>query len=252
MRLNQLLARLGVASRRRADELIVNGKVLVNGAPGELGTRVNVQADRVSVIEGSGRARTLDLEAVRNIPRVWIHHKDVGMLVSTEDSRGRSCVVPLVRQQLKLQHVISVGRLDFNSQGLLLFTDSGALAHALTDPANRVPRYYRVRVRGEVDAEKLAQLANGITVRGVRYGKIDAKLAAPQIGSNAWLSCTMWEGKNNELRNVLGHLGLTVTRLLRLGFGPYRLPKSLQRGETIEVKNLFYWFNKQMRAEDKM
>lgn len=163
--------------------------------------------------------------------RLWRYHKPAGLVTSHRDQRGRPTV--FARLPAGLPRVISVGRLDLASEGLLLLTNDGALARHLELPATGWTRRYRARVFGEVSAQALAALAQGLTVAGVRYGPIEAGVDRVQ-GANTWLTLSLKEGRNREVRRVLEHLGLKVNRLIRIAYGPFQLG-SLARGEAEEV-----------------
>jgi 23S rRNA pseudouridine2605 synthase len=222
-RIAKWLAHAGIASRRDAETLIAAGRVAVNGRrladpavlvePGD-----TVTVDRVPV-EPPGRAR------------LFRYHKPRGLLVTARDPQGR----PTVFERLPpaLPRVVSVGRLDLNSEGLLLLTTDGELARRLELPENGWLRRYRVRVHGHPDPKALAGLAKGVTIDGVRYGPIEAGLDAIK-GDNAWLTVSLREGKNREIRRVMEHLGLPVLRLIRVAFGPFVLGR-LPRGAVEEV-----------------
>jgi 23S rRNA pseudouridine2605 synthase len=154
-------------------------------------------------------------------PRLFLYHKPVGLVTTVRDEKNRPTVFDNLPQQLP--RVISVGRLDMNSEGLLLLTNDGGLARYLELPANGWKRRYRVRVHGEVEAAHLARLAKGVTVEGVRYGPIEARMERAQTGANVWLVVTLQEGKNREIRKVMAHLGLQVSRLIRTAYGPFEL-----------------------------
>jgi 23S rRNA pseudouridine2605 synthase len=236
MRINRALARVGVCSRREADVLIEQGRVLVNGMPAVKGAIVDTTA-MVQMLRGGATTR-VSLAPITHKPRLWMHNKQKGVLVSRSDPEGRVCLMPELCRHLNVQHLIPIGRLDYTSEGLILLTDDGALAQRIM--RSSIPRHYTLRVRGDVDEEKLKRLQQGITVRGVSYKPLHATLGGPQTGSNAWINVTMREGKNRELRNIMEFgLRYTVARLLRIGFGPYRLPRALPAGETMEVENLF-------------
>ncbi len=211
-RIAKVIARAGLASRREAELWIAAGRVTLNDAV-IASPALNVsESDRIS-IDGQplpGRVRT----------RLFLYHKPRGLLTSHADPRGR----PTIFQKLPpdLPRLISVGRLDFNTEGLLLLTNDGALARVLELPATGWLRRYRVRAHGAVTQAKLDALRDGITISGIRYGAIEANIDRVQ-GSNLWLTFAIREGKNREVRNVLGHLGLTVTRLIRVSFGPFQL-----------------------------
>jgi 23S rRNA pseudouridine2605 synthase len=211
-RVAKVIARAGLASRREAEAWIAAGRVAVNGTVIH-SPAFNVGArDRVSV-DGEplpARERT----------RLFLYHKPRGLLTTRADPQGR----PTIFQQLPkgLPRLISVGRLDFNTEGLLLLTNDGALARVLELPATGWLRRYRVRAHGAVTQKELDALRAGVTVDGIHYREIEATLDRLQ-GSNLWLTFAIREGKNREVRNVLGHLGLTVTRLIRVSFGPFQL-----------------------------
>ena len=165
-------------------------------------------------------------------PRLFLYHKPVGLVTTARDEKNR----PTVFANLPpgLPRVVSVGRLDLNSEGLLLLTNDGGLARYLELPANAWKRRYRVRVHGAVKAAHLARLAQGVTVDGVRYGPIEARMEGAQTGANAWLVVTLKEGKNREIRKVMAHLGLQVSRLIRTAYGPFELG-DLPPGSAAEV-----------------
>jgi 23S rRNA pseudouridine2605 synthase len=219
-----VIARAGLASRREAEQWIAAGRVAVNGAVIDT-PALNVTArDRVCV-DGQnlpGRART----------RLFLYHKPRGLITTHSDPKGRPTI--FARLPKDLPRLISVGRLDFNTEGLLLLTNDGALARVLELPATGWLRRYRVRAHGSVTQQQLDSLRQGVSVDGIHYGAIDATLERVQ-GSNLWLTFAIREGKNREVRNVLGQLGLTVTRLIRVSFGPFQLGE-LPEGGIEEVR----------------
>ena len=222
-RIAKWLARAGVASRRDAERLLADGRIRLNNAP------VAHPATFVSV----GDLVTVDGTVV-NAPdrtRLWRYHKPVGLVTTHRDPQGR----PTVFEKLpsELPRVISVGRLDLNSEGLLLLTNDGALARKLELPSTGWIRRYRARVHGRVDENRLAALARGITIDGIAYGMIEAGLDSRR-GDNAWLTVSLREGRNREVRRVMAHLGLAVTRLIRIAYGPFQLG-TLPRGAADEV-----------------
>src|ERR1700733_8158875 len=211
-RIAKVIARAGVASRREAEDWIAAGRVAVNGAV--IGSpALNVTAvDRISV-DGEplpARERT----------RLFLYHKPRGLMTTHADPQGR----PTIFQKLpaNLPRLISVGRLDFNTEGLLLLTNDGALARVLELPATGWLRRYRVRAHGSGTKADPDALRGGVTIGGIHYGAVEATLERVQ-GSNLWLNFAIREGKNREVRNVLAHLGLTVARLIRVSFGPFQL-----------------------------
>ena len=211
-RIARRIARAGLCSRREAERWIAAGRVAVGGVTLSSPAVTVTAADSVTV---DGRR----LPAAART-RLWRYHKPSGLMTTHHDPEGR----PTVFERLPdgLPRVVSVGRLDFNSEGLLLLTNDGALARTLEHPKTGLLRRYRLRVHGAPDERALAALAGGITVKGMRYGPITARLER-RTGSNAWLTVGLKEGKNREVRRVMEHLGLPVTRLIRVGFGPFRL-----------------------------
>jgi 23S rRNA pseudouridine2605 synthase len=165
--------------------------------------------------------------------RLWLYHKLPGTITTTDDPKGR----PTVFDDLppEIPRVVSVGRLDYNTEGLLLLTNDGELARYLELPRNAWPRRYRVRVNGHIDQEMLASVENGVTISGIRYGPVRIEFdECHDGGPNSWLSVTIHEGKNREVRNIMAFLGLKVNRLIRVEFGPFFLG-SLPRGQMEEV-----------------
>jgi 23S rRNA pseudouridine2605 synthase len=163
--------------------------------------------------------------------RLWRYHKPEGLITTHRDEAGRPTVFE--RLPKSLPRVVSVGRLDLNSEGLLLLTNDGALARQLELPSNGWLRRYRVRVHGEVEPAALAALARGVTIEGVRYAGIEAGLDSRK-GTNAWLTVSLREGRNREIRKVMAHLNLSVTRLIRIAYGPFQLG-TLDRGGVAEI-----------------
>ncbi len=222
-RIAKWLARAGVASRRDAEKLVEEGVVRLNGQPV---THPATFIGRDDVVQVRG--------AVVDLPdrtRLWRYHKPEGLVTTHKDPQDR----PTVFQHLPaaLPRVVSVGRLDLNSEGLLLLTNDGALARRLELPANGWIRRYRVRVYGNVDPAALARLAGGVTVEGVRYGAIEAALEV-RTTANSWLSVALKEGRNREVRKVMAYLNLQVTRLIRVAYGPFQLG-NLERGGVDEI-----------------
>lgn len=222
-RIAKVLARAGLCSRRDAERWIAEGRVTLDG---QVLNSPAINVTETSNIRVDGKPLP---EADR--PRLWRYHKPAGLVTTHRDERGRPTVFEKLPKDLP--RLISVGRLDLNSEGLLLLTNDGALARRLELPATGWTRRYKVRVHGEVDPERLAALERGITVDGVRYGPIRARLERQQ-GSNAWVTLSLQEGKNREVRRVLERLGYPVTRLIRLSYGPFQLG-SLPRGTLEEV-----------------
>src|SRR5947209_1626453 len=223
-RIAKAIARAGLASRRQAEAWIAEGRVAINGKP-IASPALNVTAqDRVTV-DGEPLP-------VRERTRLFLYHKPRGLLTTHADPGGRPTIFSVLPKGLP--RLISVGRLDLNTEGLLLLTNDGSLARTLELPATGWLRRYRVRAHGRVAQDQLDRLRAGITVDGIRYGPIEATLDRAQ-GSNVWLIFAIREGKNREVKNVLGHLGLKVNRLIRLSFGPFQLGE-LAPGAIVEMK----------------
>lgn len=222
-RLAKFMARSGVCSRRDAEELIKQKRVTVNG---EI---IDTPAFKV---EGSEKI-LLDGEKLPEIEqtRLWLYHKPSGLLTTHKDTEARATVFDHL--PAGLPRVISVGRLDLNSEGLLLLTNNGELSRKLELPENGWSRRYKVRVHGFVNKNKLADLAKGATVDGINYGPVKAELES-QNGTNSWLIVTLNEGKNREVRKLMKSIGLEVARLIRLSYGPFQLG-NLKKGEVREV-----------------
>ncbi len=222
-RIAKRLARAGLCSRRDAERWIAAGRVKVDGQV--LATPACVVTEK-SRIEVDGRPLP---QADR--PRLWRYHKPPGELVTARDPEGRKTIFESLPSSMP--RTIAVGRLDFNSEGLLLLTNDGGLARRLELPANGWVRRYRARVHGAVDPARLAELAKGITIDGLHYGAVQASLDRQQR-SNAWLDIALAEGKNREVRKILAHLELPVVRLIRVAFGPFHLGE-LERGQVNEI-----------------
>jgi len=222
-RIAKYLARAGICSRREAEAMIAAGRVALGDTP-LTDPATKVTPDDPVQVDGKPVAPP-------DRARLWRYHKPAGLVTSRRDERGRPTVFD--RLPVDLPRVVSVGRLDLTSEGLLLLTNDGGLARHMELPTTGWLRRYRARVHGKVDAEALARLAKGTTVDGVVYGPIEASLDSVQ-GTNAWLTLGLREGKNREVRKVLESLGLQVTRLIRIAYGPFQLGK-LPRGAVEEV-----------------
>jgi 23S rRNA pseudouridine2605 synthase len=223
-RIAKVLARAGLASRRDAEEWVVQGRVAVNGRVIN-SPALDVTANDEIRVDGKPLPE-------RERTRLFLYHKPRGLMTTHADPEGRPTVFDSLPEGLP--RLISVGRLDFNTEGLLLLTNDGGLARVLELPETGWLRRYRVRAHGEVTQAQLDELKNGLEVEGVKYGPIDATLERDQ-GANVWLVFAIREGKNREVRNVLAHLGLEVNRLIRVSYGPFQLGE-IEEGAVDEVK----------------
>jgi 23S rRNA pseudouridine2605 synthase len=212
MRIAKALARAGLCSRREAERWIEDGRVSVNGQILKTPALDVSPSDKI-VVDGNA------LPAAEP-PRLWRYHKPRGLVTTHRDPEGRSTVFDTLPKTLP--RVISIGRLDFNTEGLLLLTNDGALARHLELPSTGWMRRYRVRAHGTITQEALDKLKDGVEIKGVRYGPVEAVLEKPQ-GSNVWLRIGLREGKNREVRTILESLGLAVNRLIRTSYGPFQL-----------------------------
>ena len=223
-RIAKVVSRAGLASRRDAEEWVTQGRVTVNGRVIN-SPALDVTGNDVIAVDGKPlppRERT----------RLFMFHKPRGLMTTHADPEGRPTVFDNLPEGLP--RLISIGRLDFNTEGLLLLTNDGGLARALELPDTGWLRRYRVRAHGEVTQGQLDELKKGVEVDGVKYGSIDATLERDQ-GANVWLVFAIREGKNREVRNVMAHLGLEVNRLIRVSYGPFQLGE-LEEGQVEEVK----------------
>ena len=222
-RLAKFMARSGVCSRRDAEELIKQKRVTVNGEIVDT-PAFNVEGNEKILLDGEKLPE-------KEQTRLWLYHKPAGLLTTHKDTEARATVFDHL--PAGLPRVISVGRLDLNSEGLLLLTNNGELSRKLELPENGWSRRYKVRVHGFVNKKKLEDLAKGTVVDGITYGPVKAELES-QNGTNSWLIVTLNEGKNREIRKLMKSIGLEVARLIRLSYGPFQLG-SLKKGEVREV-----------------
>jgi 23S rRNA pseudouridine2605 synthase len=223
-RIAKVIARAGLASRREAEAFIAAGRVTVNGAVIS-SPALNVRSEDSITVDGEPLPQ-------RERTRLFLYHKPRGLVTTHSDPQGRPTIFAGLPKNLP--RLMSVGRLDMNTEGLLLLTNDGGLARVLELPATGWLRRYRVRAHGRVQQPRLDELRRGITIDGIRYGPIEAGLEREQ-GANLWLVFAMREGKNREVKNVLGHLGLAVNRLIRVSFGPFQLG-DLSEGTVTEVR----------------
>ncbi|HMP56980.1 MAG TPA: pseudouridine synthase [Novosphingobium sp.] len=229
-RIAKLLARAGIASRREVERMIEQGRV-------KLGEETITTANTVlPTLKGV----SVDGKPVKapEPPRLFVFHKPAGLLTAERDPAGRPTIYTALRNALPsgTPRLMPIGRLDFNTEGLLLLTNDGELKRAMELPSSGIPRTYRARTFGEITQEQLEGLIEGIEVDGIRYGRIDANMER-RTGRNQWIELTITEGKNREIRRVLEHLGLEVSRLIRTAYGPFEL-LDLPRGAAIEIRQL--------------
>lgn len=223
-RIAKVLSRAGVASRRAAERMIAAGRVAVNGTRIDSPARNVTPADRVTV-DGKPVSEP-------EPPRVWRYHKPAGLVTSARDERGRETIFDTLPGDMP--RVMSVGRLDLNSEGLLLLTNDGGIKRRMELPSTGWQRRYRVRVKGAPDEAALDRLRAGITVEGVHYQPMTITLDRTQ-GANAWLTVSIREGRNREVRRAMEAIGLTVNRLIRVSYGPFQLG-SLTPGAVEELR----------------
>jgi 23S rRNA pseudouridine2605 synthase len=222
-RIAKRIARAGYCSRRDAEKLIAAGRVAIDGTPVTT-PAVKIAGDHLVTIDGKPLAEP-------EAPRLWRYHKPAGLVTTHKDPQGRPTV--FANLPPALPRVISIGRLDFNTEGLLLLTNDGDLARKMELPSGGWPRQYRVRLFGTVTQADLDRLAKGVTVDGMRYGPVAAVLERTH-GMYSWAAVTIREGKNREVKRIMESLGLKVARLIRVQFGPFHLGQ-LPEGAVEEV-----------------
>ncbi|MDE2436263.1 MAG: rRNA pseudouridine synthase [Sphingomonadales bacterium] len=229
-RIAKLLARAGIASRREVERMIAEGRVKIGEEP------VTTPATLLTSLKGV----TVDGKPVKapEPPRLFVFHKPAGLITAERDPAGRPTIYTALRNALPANagRVMPIGRLDFNTEGLLLLTNDGGLKRAMELPATGLPRTYRARTFGEVTQAQLEDLIEGLEIDGVRYGRINANMER-STGRNQWIEVTITEGKNREVRRVLEYLGLEVSRLIRTAYGPFEL-LNLPRGAAVEVRQV--------------
>jgi 23S rRNA pseudouridine2605 synthase len=226
-KLQKLLAQKGLGSRREMEELIATGAVSVNSKTATLGDRAG-PGDVIRI----GR-RVIRIHAEADLPKVLLYHKPEGEIVSRDDPEGRPSVFDRL-PHLRSSKWIAIGRLDFNTSGLLIFTNDGTLANRLMHPRFEMEREYAVRILGELTEEQMQQLTTGVTLDD---GEAAFTYLADQggEGSNHWYRVILKEGKNREVRRMFEAIGLTVSRLMRVRFGPVNLPPRIKRGQWLEL-----------------
>lgn len=223
-RIAKVLSRAGVASRREAERLIELGEVAVNGKVITSPALNVTAADKITV-----RGEPV---GAPDVPRLWLYYKPEGLVTSASDEKGRDTVFDHLPEDMP--RVMSIGRLDLNSEGLLLLTNDGGMKRRLELPSTGWLRKYRVRVKGNPTEPEIEPLRKGITIDGERFQGMEVKIDRHQ-GANAWLTVGLREGKNREIRRAMAHIGLTVNRLIRVSYGPFRL-NEMKPGEVEEVR----------------
>ena len=224
-RIAKIIARAGLASRRESEKLILDGKVKVNGKTIS-SPALNLSSDDVVEVDGK-------LLSSPEKTRIWMYHKPVGLISTSKDEKNRPTIFDKLPSEMP--RVLSIGRLDLNSEGLLLLTNDGELKRRLELPSTGWLRSYRVRVKGRLNENMLEPLRRGISVDGTQFKPMQVSFDR-QTGANAWLSIGLREGKNREIRKALSLLGLSVNRLIRISFGDFELGK-LKKGEIEEVRS---------------
>ncbi len=222
-RIAKVMARAGLCSRRDAERWIEAGRVSVNGTVLDSPAFTVGESDKI-IVDGKPLPQAEQT-------RLFLYHKPSGLVTTARDEQGRATVFDRLPQALP--RVVSVGRLDLNTEGLLLLTNDGGLSRYLELPSTGWKRRYRVRVFGDVNLQRLENLKKGITVDGVKYKSIEATLDKDE-GPNSWVTVTLTEGKNREIRRVMEALGLKVNRLIRTSYGPFQLG-NLEKGAAKEV-----------------
>ncbi len=229
-RIAKLLARAGVASRREVERMIAEGRIRLN----------DVVVTTPATILPNLKGVTVDGKPVKapEPARLFAFHKPAGLITAERDPAGRPTIYTALRNALPqgTPRLMPVGRLDYNTEGLLLLTNDGELKRAMELPSSGIPRTYRARTFGDISQAELEELIEGIEIDGVRYGRIDANMER-RTGRNQWVEMTITEGKNREVRRVLEHFGLEVSRLIRTAYGPFEL-LNLPRGAAIEIRQV--------------
>jgi 23S rRNA pseudouridine2605 synthase len=234
-RIAKLLARAGIASRREIERMIADRRIAIDGVPIETPATILTSLTGVTV---DGKP-----VAPPKAAKLFCFHKPSGVLTAERDPQGRRTIYDVLPKGLP--RVVPVGRLDLNTEGLLLLTTDGELKRQLELPSTGVVRSYRARAYGNVSQAQLEELIHGIEIDGVRYGSIDANLER-RTGANTWVEMRLTEGKNREVRRVLEHLGLRVSRLIRTSYGPFGLG-DLEKGEVAEIdRNQLFMFRQSL------
>ena len=227
LRIAKFIAQSGIASRRQAEKMILEKRVEVDG---EIISSAALNVNKESKVRVDGR----EIYKQKKL-RVWSFFKPDGVIVTNRDNKNRKTIYDILPKNL--ENVISIGRLDINSEGLILLTNSGEFARYLELPVNNFERQYKVRVHGDVDFNKINLIEKGITIDGVSYSKNKITIGK-KTGANSWLSITLREGKNREIRKLFKHIDLSVNRLLRVSYGPFKL-NDMKKGELRQISSNF-------------
>jgi len=227
LRIAKFIAQSGIASRRQAEKMILEKRVAVDGRIIE-SAALNINKESKVSVDGREIFKQKKL-------RVWSFFKPNGIIVTNKDKENRKTIYDILPKNL--ENVISIGRLDINSEGLILLTNSGEFSRYLELPINNFERHYKVRVRGDIDLNKISLIEKGITIDGVNYSRNKITIGK-KTGVNSWLSITLKEGKNREIRKLFKHIDLSVNRLLRVSYGPFKLD-DMKKGELREISSNF-------------
>ena len=230
-KVSKLIAEAGICSRRKAEILIKEGRVKLNN---KILKSVPERATTKDIISVDNK----DINIKKKI-RLWKYYKSTGLLTTNYDPLGRKTIFEVIPKTLP--RIVTVGRLDLNSEGLLLLTNSGSFSRHLELPKNSFIREYKVKVRGKIDIEKLKNLKKGIIIKGIKYGAIEANILK-KSATNAWIKMRLIEGKNREIRKIMNFFGWTVNKLKRISYGPIKL-KNLKKNEIKEI-NINKYFKK--------
>ena len=230
-KVSKLIAEAGICSRRKAEILIKEGRVKLNN---KILRSVPERATTKDIISVDNK----EINIKKKI-RLWKYYKSTGLLTTNYDPLGRKTIFEVIPKTLP--RIVTVGRLDLNSEGLLLLTNSGSFSRYLELPKNSFIREYKVKVRGKIDIEKLKNLKKGIIIKGIKYGAIEANILK-KSATNAWIKMRLIEGKNREIRKIMNFFGWTVNKLKRISYGPIKL-KNLKKNEIKEI-NINKYFKK--------
>eukprot|EP01080_Neovahlkampfia_damariscottae_P005338 gene5338-9147_t len=229
LRLSKYLARNGVCSRREADELIKEGKVTVNDEIATVGKKIT-PTDKI-IFKG----KKLLFDASKLETKIYMFRKSVGVICGRVDNKGRPTIYDYLKNY-NFNHLMKIGRLDYNTEGLLLLTNDGELARSLELPSSNIRRKYLVKIFGNVTSSHLEKFAKGSFIDGVHYGKMKTKIIK-ELKNYTWIEVELFEGKNREIRNVFNHMNMNVCRLIRTEYGPYKLnASSISKNQLKEVK----------------